>query len=154
MEILNILHNKKCIQALYVYNDETSSYQFQDDIELGDWKIARIIPFGGPKSSRYKYDYNNYLEFVITDVKGETRIIDYYYNKGDEEVIVAFNKYYNDDTAHRGIQLFLENYSAFQYCDWQEYDAYKIVKRIKEIISDTDMSNCDILEEIKSIIEY
>lgn len=32
-----------------------------------EMSLRRIIKLGGPKVSSYKYDFKNYLEFIITD---------------------------------------------------------------------------------------
>ncbi len=150
MKVLNIRFAKKCVQAIYEYNKDISLYQFQEDIILGGWTISKSVLHGGPKESRYKYDYKNYLEFVITDNTGEARIKQFYYNNGDKEVSSHYT--YSDDIPHCGIQHFLEGFSAFRCTNWEDYDAAIQVNRISEIVNDEDMDNRRKIEEIKSIL--
>lgn len=155
MEVLNIRFAKKCVQASYEYNEDIRTYQFHEDIMLGGWTISKSILHGGPKVSRYKYDYKNYLEFIITDNTGEERIKQFYYNNdnnnGDEEVSTHYT--YPDDIPHSGIQYFLEGFSAFRCTNWEDYDAAVQVNRIREIVNDEDMDNRRKIEEIQSILE-
>lgn len=92
---MNIQHGRSLMQAVFEYDEDMFAYRFEDDIKLGDWTIAKIVRIGGPKTSIYKYDFKNYLEFVITDKCGESRVKQYYHNCFSEEITTS--KTYDDE---------------------------------------------------------
>lgn len=124
-------------QLHYQYDDEAAAYIFDEDIRVGEWIIGKIIKIGGPRTSVYKYDFKNYLEFVILDKNGVSRIKSWFYND-----------YYNEDSelgafSHEGgviysVAYFCKEYPAFKCSDWNEYDASVKLKEIQTILESTD----------------
>ena len=66
--------------------------------------LKNIVKLGGPRSSIYKYDFKNYLEFVIVDKKEINRTKEWYYH-GDSEV----NIYGCDGGSHYALEFFSVN---------------------------------------------
>ena len=142
MEYLNIiLPNDHVLTLEYIYAN--SAYQFNQDIEFSRWTIHRIIKHGGPKTSFYKYDFKNYLEFVITDANGISRIKRYFYNRGDKEISA-----YWSDSIVEAIPHYIKNSMVFQCKDWTDYDACIILAEIEKIINNNS-SRQEKLEQIK-----
>lgn len=128
MEYLNIPLPNNQILTLG-YNQANSAYVFEQDIEFNGWIISKIIKRGGPKYSRYKHDFNNYFEFVITDNNGISRIKRYFYNGGDDEVLA-----YWGENPIEAIPYYIKSSSIFQCRDWADYDTCKALTAIKEIV--------------------
>ena len=123
MEIINIKYESKLIQIPYEYSDGV--IKLAEDIVIGNWVIKRIVKIGGPIFSRYKYDFKNYLEFVICDEEGFERIQTWYHNSGDN-LLDAYWAEYSDT-----ISYFIENHPIFKSQNWKDYDAGNILKKIK-----------------------
>lgn len=151
MEMMNIQHGPSIIQVTYEYDKEMRAFHFKDDIKIGYWTVLKNIRIGGPETSIYKYDFNNYLEFVIIDKRGESRIKQYYYNCFSDEIIV--NQSYDDDISQRGIRLFLENHPLFDCIDWNDYDASAVISKIKETVNSDNMNNVDKINKIRSLLK-
>lgn len=148
---MNIQHGRTVIQTVYEYDENLGAYRFGDDIKIGDWVVAKMVRIGGPRISVYKYDFKNYLEFVITDKSGESRTKLYYYNCFSDEITTT--KTYDDDLPQRGVRLFLENHPIFETKDWEEYDAFAIVSKIEKVIySEDEMSNLEKLTKIRNLL--
>ncbi len=144
MEYLNIpLTNDHVLTLGYNYAD--SSYVFEQDIEFKGWIISKIIKVGGPRTSHYKYDYDNYFELVITDSNNFQRIEKYFYNRKDIEQLRARQKPIDD------ISDFIQSSLIFQCKDWADYDICKTLADIKGVIN-TDISRQEQLERIKQIL--
>ena len=71
---VNVPVNGKMEQLHYQYDDGAADYFiFDKDIQIGEWTVKKVIKLGGPRSSSYKYDFKNYLEFLILDKNGVSR---------------------------------------------------------------------------------
>lgn len=145
MGYINIpLPNNRVLTLGYNYADST--YVFEQDIEFKGWIISKIIKQGGPKRSRYKYDFKNYFEFVITDSNGISRIKRYFYNEGDDEVFA-----YDGECSVEAIPYYIKSSLIFQCKDWADYDACEILMTIKKI-TNKDISKQEQLEQIKPVL--
>lgn len=144
MKYLNILLPNNRILKLG-YNQADSAYVFEQDIEFNGWIISKIIKRGGPKTSLYKYDYNNYFELAITDPYNLQRIEKYFYNCKDIELLRARQNPIDD------ISDFIQSSLIFQCKDWADYDACKTITEIKEIV-DKDISKQEQLKQIKQVL--
>lgn len=145
MEYLNIsLPNNRVLTLGYNYADST--YVFEQDIEFNGWIISKIIKVGGPLS-RYKYNFDNYFEFVITDSKNFQRIEKYFYNRKDIKLLRERQNLIDD------ISDFIQSSLIFQCKDWADYDR-KICKTLADIkgVINTDISQREQLERIKQIL--
>lgn len=142
MEYLNIILPNNHTLTLE-YNLVNSAYLFNQDIEFSGWTIHKIIKRGGPKESIYKHDFKNYLEFIITDANGISRIKRYFYNGGDEEVPA-----YWSDSIVEAIPHYIKKSMVFQCKDWTDYDACIILAEIEKIINNNS-SRQEKLEQIK-----
>lgn len=151
MQLMNIQRGHSFVQAIFEYDKDLGCYRFENDIRLGDWSVATIVRIGGPTTSVYKYDYKNYLEFVITDKHGESRIKQYYHNLFSDEMLIT--KEYDDDLSQRGVRLFLENHPIFDAQDWRDYDASILISAIKKIVnSDKITINMEKVDKIRDIL--
>lgn len=146
MHIQTVNHS---VHASYEYDKEGREYRFTSDIQLGKWTIAKTIGIGGPRESRYKYDFSNYLIFTITDRDGISRIWNFYHNCNDEMMNVT--KTYPDNVAERGIRLFLENHPIFNSFDWKEFDAMVQLSEIKKVM-ESDLNTLTKVCEIRRIL--
>ena len=108
------------------------------------------IRLGGPETSIYKYEFKNYLEFVIIDKRGESRIKQFYYNDNSE---FTTTKPYDDNISQRGIRLFLENHPLFDCIDWNDYDASAVISKIKETVNSDNMNNDETIDKIRSLLK-
>lgn len=145
MEYLNIsLPNNRVLTLGYNYADST--YVFEQDIEFNGWIISKIIKIGGPPSC-YKYNFDNYFEFVITDSKNFQRIEKYFYNCKDIKLLRERQNSIDD------ISDFIQSSLIFQCKDWADYDR-KICKTLADIkgVINTDISQREQLERIKQIL--
>ncbi len=132
------------------HNLESHEIAFENDIHVNNWTIHRIILIGGPCSSRYKYDCDQYLEFVILDKNGEQQIKRYYFNIG-----------YNNDvglcglrkSAIESIVYFVENCPIFKCEDWADSNAFIALLRIKNILNESNSSNYEKIDKINSLFK-
>ena len=145
--IVNISINNNVEQFHYKYDDETATYTFDEDIRIGDWTIKKTIKLGGPRTSIYKYDFKNYLEFVIIDRYGISRIKSWHYNYNSE-----LNVYGCDGGSDYALSYFCNEFQAFKYLDWNDYDANVRLKEIQSILERTDNDNTTKYERIKNCI--
>lgn len=150
MELMNIQHGLSTIQVTYEYDKEMRAFHFKDDIKIGYWTVLKKIRLGGPETSIYKYEFKNYLEFVIIDKRGESRIKQFYYNDNSE---FTTTKPYDDNISQRGIRLFLENHPLFDCIDWNDYDASAIISKIKETVNSDNMNNDEKIDKIRSLLK-
>lgn len=150
MELMNIQHGLSIIQVTYEYDKEMRAFHFKNDINIGYWTVLKNIRIGGPETSIYKYDFNNYLEFVIIDKRGESRIKQFYYNCNSE---FTTTKPYDDNISQRGIRLFLENHPLFDSINWNDYDASAVISKIKETVNSDNMNNVEKIDKIRSLIK-
>ena len=144
MEYLNILLPNNRVLTLG-YNHADSTYVFERDIEFNGWIISKIIKVGGPQTSHYKYNYDNYFELAITDPNNLQRIEKYFYNCKDIELLRARQNPIDD------ISDFIQSSLIFQCKDWADYDICKTLADIKKVIN-TDISQQEQLERIKQIL--
>lgn len=142
---VNVPVDGKIEQLHYRYDDEAAAYIFDRDIQIGDWTIKNIVKLGGPRSSIYKYDFKNYLEFVIVDKNEANRTKEWYYH-GDCEV----NIYGCDGGSHYALECFFSKYPIFKCYDWNDYDASVKLKEIQKILESTDIDNSTKYQRIKS----
>lgn len=136
------------IQSIDIRYEDGVVYS-ENNIIIGEWTIYKEI-VTRPITSIYKYDFSSYIEVVISDKLGETRTKRWYYYKSDPEVETLSDDCW--DFSEGALKIFLSRYKAFQYGSWKEYDAYKNVERIKEVISRND-SPLNIIEGIKEILK-
>lgn len=146
MNYINLSHQNDVKQVQYKYCKETDTIIFNEDIKIGEWIIGRIIKLCGPKSSIYKYDFNCYLEFVITDKNDITNVIQWHYN--DDKNANVFQM--NFDIIQT-IQFFVQKYPIFDCTDWQDYKAFSIVADVRDIVN-YNISNSEKLSELKRLI--
>lgn len=144
MEYLNILLPNNHVLTLG-YNHADSAYVFEQDIEFNGWIISKIIKVGGPQTSHYKYNYDNYFELAITDPNNLQRIEKYFYNNKGIELLRARQNPIDD------ISDFIQSSLIFQCKDWADYDICKTLADIKKVIN-TDISQQEQLERIKQIL--
>lgn len=149
MEIMNIIARGSTTIVRYEYEKENRLYRFESDIKIGGWVIDRIVEVAGPRESRYKYDFKNYMIFTITDRNGEKRVKNFYYNCNNE--IPALTKTYEDRVPEYGIRLFLENHPMFECSDWAEIDCNELLSRIKEVL-EWSFDSVTKISEIKKIL--
>lgn len=144
MEYMNLQLNDQVLTLGYNHID--CAYVFEQDIEFDDWIISKIIRQGGPKYSRYQYDFNNYFEFVISDRNGISRIERYFYNKGNSGVLA-----YWTDNPPEVIAHYIKSSLIFQTKDWEDYDDHKILAQIKRIM-DQNIAPREQLKQIKQLL--
>ena len=144
MAVINMQIDTKVLQLLYEYHDGVIT--FANDIVIGKWVILRVVNIRGPRTSGYKYNFDNYFEFVIRDDQGIERIQTWYHNKGDQYL----ECYWAEDGAVNAIPYFFKNHPVFKSRNWRDFDASVILKRIRECF-DTGTDNIQILESIKRI---
>lgn len=151
MELMNIQHGLSIIQVTYEYDKEMRAFHFKDDIRIGYWTVLKNIRLGGPETSIYKYEFKNYLEFVIVDKHGESRIKQFYYNCNSE--FTTTKPYDDDDISQSGIRRFLENHPLFDCIDWNDYDASAVISRIKITVNSDNMNNVEKIDKIRSLLK-
>ena len=150
MNYLNItLQHDKVLTVGYDREDTSNSIVFEKDILVSDWTINRIIQVGGPRYSSYKYDWNNYLEFVITDRNGTQRIKRYHYNGGSHNDNVGV--YVSGVSQIESIAYFIKNSSIFICEDWEDFDAYVILANVKNIINSKE-ANIAKVKKLRDIL--
>lgn len=142
MALINVKIGTKVLQLLYEYHDGVVT--FANDIVIGNWVILKVVNIRGPRTSCYKYNFENYFEFVIRDDQGVERIQTWHHNKGDEYL----DCYWAEDGAVHAIPYFITNHPVFKSRNWRDFDASVILKRIRECF-DTGTDNIQILESIK-----
>ena len=151
MKLMNIEHGSHCVQIHYEYNGNLRSYIFTNDIQIGCWTVCRTVEVGGPRETRYKYDYKNYLKFIITDKNGETRERLFYYNSPCIEMTVS--KKYEDNVDQYGLKLFLENHPIFDSEDWAFYEIVEKLAKVNAVLNlEIGSPDCK-LEKIRDIVK-
>ena len=151
MELMNIQHGLSIIQVTYEYDKEMRAFHFKDDIRIGYWTVLKNIRLGGPETSIYKYEFKNYLEFVILDKRGESRIKQFYYNCNSE--FTTTKPYDDDDISQSGIRRFLENHPLCDCIDWNGYDASAVISRIRVTVNSDNMNNVEKIDKIRSLLK-
>lgn len=147
MNSINIKTGKTVLQTQYEYNDGT--YEFPDDFVIGSWTVKRLIQLKGPKSSVYKYDFKNCLEFVISDKHGEEKIIRWYHNSGDE----LLRGHISDESSVECLSFFFCNHPIFKSIDWEDANSTVQVQKIRELLKDNENESYVIIDDIKHILE-
>ena len=95
------------------------------DIEFRDWKIdRRIKAYGGS----WKYDQGAYLEFIVTDKLGVSKIFKLFVNKTNKFIGLK-PRGYNVEGWDWILKDFIENCSLWNCESWQEAmtPAYQII---------------------------
>ncbi len=147
MELINIqVSSNKVTTLCYEYKDR--QYLFDSDICVNGWTISRAIAIKGPSSSCYKYDYRNYLEFIITDPNGDQKIKTWFHNKGDNEL----KSYWAEYNLSEAIKFYIENSPIFNCKNWVDYEDSLIIKDISSIIED-ETSNSSAIERIIDLLQ-
>lgn len=136
MHLLNIVHDKKAQQLRYDYDSETGVYTFESDIIIGEWTVSRIIKIGGPRTSAYKYDFKNYFEFVITDRNGDSQILTWHHNSGDDMLAGTWA----GDTSADALPYFFAEHPVFTAVDWKDYKSVTAIKEVGRILKKEDCS--------------
>lgn len=149
MELMNIIRGAFKVQVLYDYV-ELCSFTFTKDIKLGDWTVGKIVAHKGPKYSDYIYDWKKYLEFLITDKRGESRSQKFYYNIPCKQMLNS--KPCPDSFVYMAVQHFLENHPIFDSEDWAEYESVEKLVKIKTILNSEEFSPSCKVEEIRKIL--
>lgn len=148
-DFIKVAINGKIEQLHYQYDDEAAVYVFDDDIHIGDWSINKTIRLGGPKVSSYKYDFKNYLEFIITDKNGISRLKSWYYYNDDSEL----NVYGCDGGANYALSYFFNEFQAFKCAEWEDYNALVKLNNIRVILERTDIGNTEKCNKIKELVD-
>ena len=147
-DFIKVAINGRIEQLHYQYDDEAAVYIFDDDIHIGDWSINKTIKLGGPKVSPYKYDFKNYLEFIITDKNGISRLKSWYYNYDSE-----LNVYGCDGGANYALSYFFNEFQAFKCAEWEDYNALVKLNNIRVILERTDIGNTEKCNKIKELVD-
>lgn len=145
--IVNISINDDVKQINYQYDNEASVYIFDEDIRIGEWTIKNIVKIGGPRSSQYKYNFDNYLELVLVDKDGISKKEQWYYNIDMNLCLYKQNIFMPDSFV-----CFCEKHPIFKCQNWEDYLAYVNIKTIQLII-DKNITNVEKFNQIKSYIE-
>ena len=152
-DYINVSVDGKMEQLHYQYDDGAADYFiFDKDIQIGEWTVKKVIKLGGPRSSSYKYDFKNYLEFLILDKNGVSRTKVWFYNDyyhPDSEI----GEYSHECGPIYSVAYFCKEYPAFKSLDWNDYDASVKLKEIQKILERTDIDNSTKYERIKSYME-
>ena len=150
MELMSIARGAFKVQVFYDYV-ELCSFTFTEDIKLGDWTVGKIVAHKGPKYSDYKYDWKKYLEFLITDKRGESHVKLFYYNMPCKEM--PETRPCPDSFAHMAVRHLLENHPIFDSEDWADYDNLAKLAKIKSVLNSDELSASVKIEEIKNILQ-
>ena len=132
------------------YRHEYPTFIFEHDIEINGWIVGHIIKLGGPQYSTYKYNFKNYLEFVITDPKGIQHIKTWQYNQGDDEMRAFWDS--RDGGLSNTIRHYLVDSPIFRCANWEDYDAWRVINKVKTIINSTN-DNISKLKNISKILK-
>lgn len=101
-----------------------------EDISIKGWRIdRRIICYGG----KWKYDPNSYLEFIISDPIGITKIFKLYVNANNCMINIKSRAYFYDNGWNGIIKDFIENCTLWNCCNWNDaltpkYEVTGIIK--------------------------
>jgi len=149
MNYINITKPDRDIITLgYIHEADSNVFTFENDIEINGWIINKTIVHGGPKQSTYKYCWENYLEFVITDINDVKCIKRYHYNGGNHNDGVGV--YATQLEPIQALAYFIEKATIFKCENWAEFEAQQIILKIREIVS----SNKRYTEQIQSIKRF
>lgn len=147
MSLLNIPVRGDVLQLNCEHQE--MSYVLAEDVKNGDWTVKKAIRVGGPQYSRYKYDYNQYLEFVLIDRNGEARTLKWYHNGGD-----AFLRgFQSGDGTIDCIPFFFKEHPVFKCQDWKDYETVSKLLEIENILSYTGVSNQEKLDKIVGVLQ-
>lgn len=144
---VNISVNNNVQQLHYQYDDEAAVYVFDEDIIIGEWTIKNIVKLGGPQSSQYKYNFDNYLELVLTDKDGISKKEQWFYNTDKNLCLYMQNIFMPESFAY-----FCEKHPIFKCQNWEDYMAYMSIKTIQSIIEE-NITNQEKFSRIKNYIE-
>lgn len=144
---VNVSINAKVQQLHYLYDDEAATYTFDEDIKIGEWIIKKIVKSGGPRYSQYKYNFDNYLEFVLIDKDGISRKEQWFYNTDKNLCLYMQNIFMPESFA-----CFCEKHPIFKCQNWEDYLAYVNIKTIQSIIKE-NITNPEKFKRIKNYIE-
>lgn len=144
------------ISLKYDYDDEKRVYTLSQDVVINGWTILREIYVGGPRTSRYKYCFDNYLEFRLVDKNGEDEIARYYYHLrnpwlGLNDCEEIRNTCYENFVV-AAIANFLNKSSVSKFVDWRDLNAYRTLNEIEQTIS-SQRTNIDKIRKIENLIE-
>lgn len=145
---VNVSINNNVHQLHYQYDDETAVYVFDEDVRIGEWTIKNIVKLGGPRCSQYKYDFDNYLELVLTDKDGVSKKEQWFYNTDRSLCLYKQNVFMPESFAY-----FCEKHPIFCCQNWEDYLAYVNLKAIQSIIENDNINNSEKLVRIKNYIE-
>jgi hypothetical protein len=148
MALLNILRGTCLVQAYFEYDTKHDVICFDADIILGDWRVSKRIP--DSYNRQYLSHYDDYVEFVIIDKHGESRIWKFNYNNTFPDMPDASN--YDYGGVQRGVRRFLENHPLFDCDDWKDYESSFILSKIHDVVK-SDKSNYEKLTEIRRIVQ-
>ena len=144
---VNISVNNNVQQLHYQYDDEAAVYVFDEDIIIGEWTIKNIVKLGGPRCSQYMYDFDNYLELVLTDKGGISKKEQWFYNTDKNLCLYMQNIFMPESFAY-----FCEKHPIFKCQNWEDYIAYMSTKTIQSIIEE-NITNQEKFSRIKNYIE-
>lgn len=117
------------------YTSEDSAHIFENDIVVNGWTIHKIVSY-----STRGYTRNYYLEFVIKDKQGVSRIHRRY---------TPWPNTYADNID--SVKEFIEHSLIFQCEDWADFDIAKTFNTIKEILN-SNISKQEQLIQIKKLL--
>lgn len=147
MPILNIPVKGDVIQINCEYQERC--FIFAEDIKNGEWTVKKVIKVGGPQYSIYKFDFRNYLEFVLIDINGEARTLSWYHNCGD----VLLRSYQGEDGAIDSIPFFFKEHPVFKCQDWKDFEVVSKLLKIENILSYASVSNQEKLNKIVEVLQ-
>ena len=150
MNYLNItLPDNKVLTVGYSRENDSNAIVFENDIQVNDWTISRIIQVGGPRYSTYKYNWDYYLEFVITDMSGAQRVRRYHYNGGNHNDNVGV--FASGTSQVESIAYFIKVSPIFISVDWDDFEAYMILTNVQRIL-DSKMTSIAKVEKLRNVL--
>lgn len=157
MEYINVnLPDGTLLSLECNYDSEKRICTLSQDIEINGWTVRKEMEVGGPKTSQYKYCFDNFVEILLTDKNGKKDFIRHFYNLNVPGVIVGDDKEATavncgDNLVVSAISHFLNKAAVLKCEDWEDYNAYKILSQIKQCIHDK-VSNIEKLQTILHLI--
>lgn len=157
MEYINVnLPDGTLLSLECNYDSERRICTLSQDVKINGWTVRKEMEVGGPKTSQYKYCFDNFVEFLLTDKKGNKDYIRYFYNLNTPGVVVGACKEtmamnYDGNPVLSAISHFLNKASVFECADWGDYRKHKAVVQIRQI-APQQLSDEELLNKIVEIV--
>lgn len=157
MGFINVnLPDGTLISLEYEYDAEKRICNFAQDVVINGWTIRKQVEVGGPTKSQYKYNFDNFVEFLITDKKGNKDFIRYFYNLNVPGVVVGdcnevMATTYDGNLTLSAISYFLNKSTILRCEDWEDYKKHKAIVQIRQIASQ-QLSDEELLNKIVEVV--